>query len=236
MSPPYTFRITEVKQNPNVKKRFDCNGKLVVHTAPETHEIVRAGVTGKLWHCDSQNIHQISQFPPGSAVYKTFSVYYVGGDGFWVLKGDALAPPRDDVWHPLRFDHSTTDWSSFLTNAGGESTLRCQRNDQSWPSLLLPDIYHTPKIVSQEGWGGLTGELPIFLALLAHSTSLDYLPLVLPHMFINGSWIPHNHNFKRTDQRGVVVTVYTCPRSRTGGPTSIDLAQYEQGDPVKYFP
>jgi hypothetical protein len=71
--------------------------------------------------------------------------------------------------------------------------LRVQRRDQAWPRLLLPDIYHTPTLTPHQQYGGLTGELPIFLALIAFSTSRDWLPNVLPTVFQNGAWVLHQH-------------------------------------------
>jgi hypothetical protein len=109
------------------------------------------------------------------------------------MRGDVAAPPEGETWHPLRFDHNPHDYSSFLTNAGQQTMLRVQRNDQAWPRLLLPDIYHTPTLTQHRQYGGLTGELPIFLALIAFSTSRDWLPNVLPNVFSGGAWVPHRY-------------------------------------------
>jgi hypothetical protein len=57
--------------------------------------------------------------------------------------------------------------------------------------MLLPDIYHTTVRTGDTRYGGIIGELPIFLALIAFSTSREYLPNVLPRVFNGGSWIVH---------------------------------------------
>jgi hypothetical protein len=47
--------------------------------------------------------------------------------------------------------------------------------------MLLPDIYHGPPY-SAPGYGGLTGDLPIFLGLLALSMKPDRLMTELPRL------------------------------------------------------
>jgi hypothetical protein len=171
------------------------------------------------------------------------------------MRGDVARPLKGESWQPLRFDHNPNDYSSFLTNAGQHCMLRVQRRDQAWTQLLLPDIYHTSVLTDHQQYGGLTGELPIFLALMAFSTSREYLPNLLPYMFQGGAWVPHvPHQYKQprtsscccvvrscadwyigTDHRGVVVTVFTCPGNWHGGSTAHDLDQYERGNLGKYF-
>jgi len=123
--------------------------------------------------------------------FKTFSVFYSGGRGFWVLRGDGTAPPSDESWHLLRFEHGATDRSSYLTPAGNGDTLRCQRTDQLWAHMLLPNIYHGPQTQNLTH-GGLRGELPIFLALIAMSMEPTNLQQWLPWMFQNSQWQTHS--------------------------------------------
>jgi hypothetical protein len=107
-----------------------------------------------------------------------------------VLKGDARRPPDDDDWHPLQFSYyNDNDYSSYLTNAGQAQTLRLQPQDRSWANLLLPTTNHTHTQSNHVNYGGVVGELPIFLALLAFTTSREYLPNVLPRLFINSEWV-----------------------------------------------
>jgi hypothetical protein len=69
--------------------------------------------------------------------------------------------------------------------------------------MLLPDIYHTTRPSPQNtGSGGLIGDLPIFLALVA--LSLPQGPQWLPHflstMFRDGVWQPHQMPVQRIVQ------------------------------------
>ncbi|KAF2851862.1 hypothetical protein T440DRAFT_46162 [Plenodomus tracheiphilus IPT5] len=235
MSPPYIFQINEVNRNPRATCRYDNFGRWIPSYEGAGHEIYNVGATGKYWYCDRSRFYRIDAPPIGSTEYSTFSLYYGGGHGFWVLKGSAINPPRHDDWHALKFDHSPSDYSSFLTNAGQQDTLRCQRSDQTWPQMLLPDIYRTTSITQHQQYGGLTGELPILLGLMAHTTTRDSLPIAIPYMFQNQTWQEHMFQYQRTENRGVIVTVYTCPESWAGGSTMNDLIAYERGDFGKYF-
>jgi hypothetical protein len=68
-------------------------------------------------------------------------------------------------------------YSSYITNAGEHNRLRTQRSNQTWPKMLLPKHYHAPEPsrTSDEyhQYGGLTGELPLFLALIAFSVDAN---------------------------------------------------------------
>jgi hypothetical protein len=151
-------------------------------------------VSGIHWLCNGYHIQRlnlpIGQLPPGSGFYSAFSMYYCDGYGFWVLHGDAttntVAP-----WRPLTFEHDNHNYSSYLTNAGTAGTLRCQRTDQQWPRMLLPDIYQTQAMAPDLRYGSLKGDLAILLALIALSMSRDDLQHYLPSMFTNQSWQVH---------------------------------------------
>ncbi|KAF2647821.1 hypothetical protein K491DRAFT_685214 [Lophiostoma macrostomum CBS 122681] len=234
MSPPFLFTIDEIKEHPEAIAHYDGLGNWIPCTDANANFRIGGGVSGRPYYCDRQQIYEVAQLPTGAVKYKQFSTYFLGGYGFWILRGDACSP-KDDNWHPLRFDHHDRSYASFVTNAGQHNTLRVQREDQAWAKLLLPDIYHTPMRTEDTRYGGLIGELPIFLALIAFSTSREYLPSVLPRVFSQGSWVVHPYQQPRTDQRGVVVTVYTCPSSYAEGSTAYDLEQYELGNLGKYF-
>jgi hypothetical protein len=57
--------------------------------------------------------------------------------------------------------------------------------------MLLPDIYHVPPY-RHEGFGGLTGDLPIFLALIAFSMSPRRLATEIPELMEDGEWKTHD--------------------------------------------
>lgn len=156
-----------------------------------------AGFGGTIWRCDYEKIIQLVTVPSDIQPYRTQSVYYGGGSGFWVLNCDATIDPRDEAWHPLRFDHSFDDYSSYLTQAGGYPTLRVQRKDQQWPGLLLPDIYHTGHRTDSLKCGGLTGDISLFLALVVFSIPRESLLHVLPTMYHHRKWYTHSNHMPR---------------------------------------
>ena len=88
---------------------------------------------------------------------------------------------------PLSFEHDKKDYSSYLTNARYEPSLHCHRSDQKWMEMLLPDVYHDRWEVPPP-YGGLKGELAIFLALVAFSVPVESLSTYLPAMFQSGRW------------------------------------------------
>jgi hypothetical protein len=193
VQPTFLFCIDEIKEA--LDSVTIADGK--VHWIPSTdegaHERVAGGVSGLWWYCNAQNLIQYASIPNGCRHYKTFSVYYSSGFGFWVMRGDATNPGEGENWHRLNFEHDENNWSSYLTNAGDQNALYFQRDDQMWPHLLLPDIYHADHRGSFANYGGLKGDLPIFLALMAFSTSADWLPNVLPRSFIQGRWMVHQY-------------------------------------------
>ncbi|RYN36908.1 hypothetical protein AA0112_g4743 [Alternaria arborescens] len=240
--PPFIFQVDEIFENlGDAPDQLDRHGIWQPTTAPNASHNYTPGVgaSGKTWLCDGLQIREV-MFPMTAQWYKTYSVYYASGAGFWVLKGDARNPPSDDVFHKLQFNYyQHPPESSYLTSSGQYNMLRVQPQDP-WANLLLPDIYHTSAAPSSPQYGGLVGELPIFLALMAFTTSREYLPSVLPHLFTRGNWVPsHTWQFKRTEKRGVVVKVYNCPAGsypeRPTGSTFTDLYNYEIGQTVKYF-
>ncbi|KAF2465213.1 uncharacterized protein BDR25DRAFT_91572 [Lindgomyces ingoldianus] len=238
MSPPFVFRIDEIAESPdaNASTLVDSRGNWMPSTESGANIRMSGGVSGRWYFCDRECIRQVNHCPPNAARYKTFSVYFVGGFGFWVLRGDATSPGEGEAWQPLRFDWDQENFSSFLTNAGQQSTLRVQRTDQEWPKMLLPDIYQTTSMTPFTAYGGLKGELPLFLALVAFSVRKDYLASVLPTMFQQHEWRTHEYQHGRENLRGVVVYVYTCPSgsAQTVSPRD-ELQQYEEGRLGHYY-
>ncbi|KAF3000089.1 hypothetical protein E8E13_002794 [Curvularia kusanoi] len=131
----------------------------------------------------------------------------------------------DEGWLPLTFDHDKKDYSSFLTNAKFAPALHCYRKDQKWMKMLLPDIYHGRWEVPQP-YGGLKGELAIFLALVAFSMPVDNLKQYLPSMFRSGTWQQYEMANGRDHKRGVVVEVRVSPSSRHS--SKEDLESFEE--------
>jgi hypothetical protein len=159
---------------------------------------INGGVSGQWFHCNGERIRHLSDWKPaeGEAAYKIFSTIYSDGHGLHVLRGDATNPPQSETWHDLSFDWNETTLSSAVTNAGGSRSLRVHNPNSRWPPMLLPDIYHGPEYAGTH-YGGLTGDLPIFLALVALSMRPERLSTQLPKMMVEGEWVEHNRSHGR---------------------------------------
>ena len=154
------------------------------------------GATGKWWFCNGLQIYLVAELPAGATHYKTNSIYFCGGHGFWVMPGNATSPTDGQTWHRLRFDLDENDgFTAYMSTAGQYSTLFCRRPDQPWVKMLLPDIYHGRRMTDPRYGQGLTGELPIFLGLIAFAIQKDDTVRLLPEMMKNSYWqtykMPH---------------------------------------------
>lgn len=216
--------------------------------------MVEGGISGQFWYCDGIFMRQVAHVPPDCVLFKMFSVYHHEGI-IWAAKGDAIARKigdgdddtqdevtddeeapggEDEGWHRLSFDHDDEQtYSSHITNAGQNTRLRTQRPDQTWPKMLLPESYHAPEASRTSAqytqYGGLTGELPLFLALIAFSVPPAHVEWVFKNCFQSAIWRAHSGDHIREDGRGMVVRVYSLP-----GRTE-ELEYYENGAWGKYF-
>jgi hypothetical protein len=209
--------MDEIGEHPNALVVINNKGQWEPPTAANSNIRIGGGISGTYWLCNGQNIQPLGdRLPSGALPYKTFSMYYCAGFGFWVLRGDATTP-TEESWRPLEFDHDTSDYSSYLTNAGTEQTLRCQRPSQRWPRMLLPDIYQVPPTPTHEAYGHLKGELPILLALIAFSMSKENLQQCIRRMFMGQVWqvhgFPHGRRLTLKLCRSHTKT-YRCPSTR----------------------
>ncbi|KAK1910647.1 hypothetical protein P3342_008526 [Pyrenophora teres f. teres] len=223
--PHFFFRMDEIGEDPNTPPKCDKDGKWIPPYGGHNQR-TGTGVSYVWWYCDGRKIQYWgTTLPTNTSAYGVFSTYFKSGHGFWVLRGDATSPPTEEPWHCLRFNHNQ-DYSSSLTNVGSHSALRCHNSSHFWHSMLLSDIYHGPGYV---GYGGLTGDLPIFLSLLALSMDASQLLHWLPTSMENGKWQAHQWRNGRTEKRGVVVNVWAV-----NGNDHL-LREYEDGHYGKYF-
>jgi hypothetical protein len=95
------------------------------------------------------------------------------------------------IWHNLRGANV-----SYATSRGEHTTLKARWPDQGQLKQLFPDRYHAghvPPATVQQGQGGITGELPVLVALVVFSVS----PLRNLDEVLSGSmcanYRPHNH-------------------------------------------
>jgi hypothetical protein len=200
IKPQFIFRIDEIRERSDAPASIDNEGNWIPIAVTGWNERKGAGhgISHQWYWCDGSKIRLMRNYTPpdGARPYSTFSMFYSGGHGFWVLRGDATSPPEGDAWHRLLFEHNQQDYSSAVTNAGTHATLQVQRPDAKWPRMLLPDIYHGTAY-SNPGYGGLTGDLPIFLSLLAFSMSPGKLATDLPAMMKDGDWKAHHNQSGR---------------------------------------
>ena len=154
------------------------------------------GTSGIYWYCDGSSIRSITEDGMSTKLrpYKTTSMFFSGGFGFWVMNGDASDLKDGGTWCLLSFDHDDSDgYPSYLTTENASPTLRCHHEAQIWPGMLLPVVYLGPPTkYGEQGGGGLKGELPIFLALIDFALDPDHLQSHLPSMFHSGSWRAYN--------------------------------------------
>ncbi|KAH7071411.1 hypothetical protein BKA63DRAFT_72403 [Paraphoma chrysanthemicola] len=230
MAPQYIFCINEFTEHPDaVEQHEGQNWKPVAQ--PLWNIPLAGGASGRWWHCDGNNIRLLPadwQPPAGSRPYKVFSTMYGDGHGFWILRGDATAPTGSEDFRQLWFNWDEQDLSSSISNVGQQRTLRVQNSSTGWPRMLLPDIYHGPQY-DAPNYGGLTGDLPVFLGLLALSMKPERLLTELPRLMKNGGWGEHHRHHGRTHKRGVIVKVYAYNNN------DLELEDLEEGRLGKYY-
>jgi hypothetical protein len=106
---------------------------------------------------------------------------------------DATNPGSGEAWNRLLFDHHEDTYESHLSSKGAHPTLKIHHPESRWVPMLLPDIYHGPAY-PHEGYDGLTGDLSIFLALIAFSMSPHRLATEVPNMVEDGEWTTHDRS------------------------------------------
>jgi hypothetical protein len=259
----FIFRIEEFQQDGN--HISDPKGGPVV--IPEFYVKSNTEASEIYWFCNGQQISRPNWLHT-TKPYSTSSTIYFGGRGFYVLRGDATDPSNGGAWHSLRFNHDQTRNSSALTHSGKSVMLLPHDAKATWPRMLLPDIYHNSEeensddnldgkyslgIIKthnvQGSFGGLTGDLAIFLALLAFSRRPDTLATEIPKLMHDGEWAAshsgsHGRKFLLEqldsewqeltknvghDKRGVVVTVYPYNNNED------ELRALENGERGMYF-
>lgn len=225
VQPAFLFQINEVCEQDEAPEILDTYGRWVPTTYPGHIEIKHParGISNQWWYFNGHNMRKLPNIHPPEGVthYKTFSMFFSGGLGFYVLRGNATNPPRDEAWHALCFDYNPDDYSSFVCNAGDHATMRVHNPGSAWQKMLLPSIYHGPEY---QGPGGLTGDLPIFLGLVAFSMRDNKMSSMLPALVQNGQWQAHDLPNGQIDRRGVVVSVYAYNRNDD------ELEKYEEGN------
>jgi len=202
-----------MQENPEHTPCVDRSGKWFPPGSVGGNKLIGGNASGKYWHCRGEDIIQAEEnkLPQGCYPFKTFSAYYDDGT-FWITRGDASTQligagdsneesgaGHGEDWRRLTFDYDEITYASILTNAGQNPRLRTQRLDQDWPRMLLPEQYHAlPSFhTAHPQYGGLTGELPLFLALMAFSADVRYVGGVFESCFTFGIWRTHRETHGR---------------------------------------
>ncbi|KAI7103849.1 hypothetical protein KC365_g8406 [Hortaea werneckii] len=106
---------------------------------------------------------------------------------------DSSSESSDDDEEEERPDWSTMSFSlgsSYTSYAGQrqqQQRLHCRRHDQLWATQLFTDIYTAQQENRNPQYGGLNGELPLLIALLALTMPPQCLPQYLPQC-IGNTW------------------------------------------------
>ncbi|KAK3712169.1 hypothetical protein LTR37_009260 [Vermiconidia calcicola] len=164
-------------------------------------------------------------------IYRSDATHYKVGDGSGnprITSGAASDDEEDESssesssddddrvedWVPLKFrwpDEINSSGVSYATTRGPYDRLRLQRPDQVVLRELLPDQYlATPETQRpRRPYGGLIGELPILIALIAYSVRPNEVDGALVHCLRRGY---RSYNRPRgggwNQQRGLVVRVF----------------------------
>ncbi|KAI6837815.1 hypothetical protein KC332_g799 [Hortaea werneckii] len=131
-------------------------------------------------------------------------------------------------WSTMSFSLGSS-YTSFAGQRQQQQRLHCRRRDQFWALQLFTDIYTAQQENRNPQHGGLNGELPLLIALLAFTMPPQYLPTYLPQC-IGHTWNVYPPNTLPRgcgwiDRRGLVVRVLYDP----GTTSTADLRALETG-------
>ncbi|RDW88268.1 hypothetical protein BP6252_00300 [Coleophoma cylindrospora] len=211
---------------------------------------VISGAEGYFWSEEPQVDQVHGYFAQGKIIRSNFPAhkqpkYYRGLTVFYCNDMDKFYAACDDVstrsietyydpvqygWHPLSFTHCTRENISYALQAGDRDTVIARH--ASWIGQVIPEAYRPHDSGPDEG--GLSGYLPLIVALVAFSCTSNNLSHVLlqDQCWRNYTWRAHEYGHGRTERRGVVVSTYTDPENREGS-TEERLCALEIGpDPI----
>ncbi|RDW95152.1 hypothetical protein BP5796_00915 [Coleophoma crateriformis] len=211
---------------------------------------VISGAEGYSWSDEPQVDSNHDYFAQGKVIHSNFPAhkqpkYYRGLTVFYCNDIDKFFAACDDVsirsietshdpiqygWHPLSFVHCTRRNISYAVQAGDRDTVIPRY--ASWIDQVIPNAYRPHDSGPNEG--GLSGYLPLVVALVAFSCTSHDLSYVLlqEQCWQNYTWREHQHEPGRIERRGMVVSTYTDPENREGS-TKERLHALENGpDPI----
>lgn len=177
---------------------------------PKAHRS-NTGYEPLLFFHDGHATSTVTQLPLSVYTYSTWSIYHHSGV-IWTLDYDAtttavhdgrdtpypqstsvsqpheqVAHLRDD-WASLSFNH-LDNLVSFAGRKLSQQTLRIRGPNQHWALQILPDRYAASEHTQSDALGGLIGELPLLIGLMALSIPEAHLRIALPQL-MEHPWQP----------------------------------------------
>ncbi|EME42813.1 hypothetical protein DOTSEDRAFT_24831 [Dothistroma septosporum NZE10] len=222
-------------------KRLGSNVKVELRGAPLTFVFQHDGTsTGQIQdlptRCDLHQTHSLYHARGNIWIVDYDATESTVGDGLdsgnaasvsqeTLSTVDGTDDPRYENWNELSFDRRDIDNAtlSFADLRQEHLRLPMQRHDQSWVQHYLPLKYHASEWSADPKSGGLVGRLSVLLGLVAMLQSSETWPQLLPKAIdktglTRGFWqVPQRQlsqrecGMHRTDERGLVITVYFDP-------------------------
>lgn len=206
-----------MKVRPRIRLRFSKNGRWCPPKA-NGHNILYPtpnAPTPTFYHDGAKT--EIKALPRSCQEYETYSLYHDQAV-FWTVDYDATAGkvengkdfPDDesessdseeegDDWRPLSFEEANENdlHMNFAGHRLPSRKLLHQRKSSAWTNQLLPDTYqkHQDDCTSRSRYGGLVGDLPLLIGLVAMTlpeTGQYGVHAMMPWLIVNpgagGSW------------------------------------------------
>ncbi|TKA71289.1 hypothetical protein B0A55_07590 [Friedmanniomyces simplex] len=176
-----------------------------------------------MYHHNGQITAPVDALPGSSQIYKQYSIYHDHAY-IWAVPFDASL-------------HKELPQSRSYAGLHLESQhLHIRRSTQTWPDQILPDPYRATRLTHSESHGGLNGELPLLIGLMALALPSTFVLTGLPSCIDNPWRVYPISEIARgagwQHRRGLVVTVYFDPTPTTPTPTLTPrqvLQNYERG-------
>ena len=179
---------------------------------PKAHGNNRRYPSTHFYH-DRERTAVVDFIPATALLYKTFSVYHDHAV-IWSVDYDATSravhdgretsaadgeleveiPDNvelQDDWKKITFSH-TENYVSYVGRRLDQSRLCMHRPDQPWAQQILPDSYTSRH--PRQSYGGMNGELPLLIGLMALAIPEDDVREHLPQATGNPWRAP---NFER---------------------------------------
>ncbi|KAF2140205.1 uncharacterized protein K452DRAFT_309982 [Aplosporella prunicola CBS 121167] len=211
-APSFYFRVISIQETPESVPRSLGQGIWF----PPAHTGSSQATLPQWFYYDGTAVIAAATIPPGLYEYGTYSVYY-DDSKFWAVPYNVLQIPvatgENYDWNRVMFSHGEVDGTASRVTLGGEHwQLGPQHHQhQQWIRMLFPENHHPDPSMNPpnySSYGGLSGDLPLVLALIAFSIEPQYIYHAFQHCLTNHSWQAHQYRHGRRNKRGMMVSVY----------------------------